>query len=123
MCINFEEVEFVKSQLDYSDGVKHHDKHHSCKTVVPKLLAERERLYEWVLAMFKDEVHGRKCSYKDGLDLIPTLKCKITNPVSTDDNLDGLDECIISMFGESDELENTVIEIHDDYTNIPEVIS
>ena len=70
--------------------------------------------------MFKNEVHGRHCSYKDGLDLIPTLESKIIIPVSTNNNLDRSDECIISMFGESDELENTELEIHNDYTNIPE---
>ena len=120
MCINFEEVQFVKSQLDYGDGVKHKDKYHSLKTVVPKLVAERQRLYEWVLAMFLKEVPGRKCSFKDGFDLIPGLRSNITVPVTPNNNIDGLDECIISMFGESDELENTELQIHDDYNNIPE---
>ena len=112
-------MEFVKSRLDYSDGVKHNERHHSCKQVVPKLLAERERFYEWVLAMFEKEIQGKKCSYKDGVDLIQGLKSKISIPVNTDNNYYGLNECIISMFGESDKLENTELEIHNNYTNIP----
>ena len=100
--------------------MKHNDKHHSSKTVVPKLIAERQRLYEWVLAMFLQEVPGRKCSFKDSIDLIPGLKSNITAPVCPKTNIDGLDECIISMFGESEELENTELQIHDHYTNIPE---
>ena len=70
--------------------------------------------------MFLKEVPGRKCCYKDGVNSIPGLKSNITAPVTTNANIDGLDECITSMFGESDELENTELEIHDDYTNIPD---
>lgn len=33
---------------------------------------------------------------------------------------DALDDCIIQMFGEEEELENTDISIPDDYTNIPD---
>ena len=32
---------------------------------------------------------------------------------------DVLDDCIIQIFGEEEELENTEITIHDDHTNIP----
>ena len=70
--------------------------------------------------MFLKEVPGRKCSFKDGLDLIPGLKSNIAAPVTSNNNIDGLDKCIISMFGERDELENKELQIHDDYTNIPE---
>ena len=48
------------------------------------------------------------------------LKSKIIIPVNTNNNYNGLDDCIISMFGDSDELENTELEIHDGYTHIPE---
>ena len=105
MCIDFEEVEFEKSQLDYGDGVKHNDTHHSCKTVVPKLIAGRERLYKWVLAMFKEYIPGRECSYKYRVELISELRSKIKIPVNTSNNYYRLDECIISMFGDSYEVE------------------
>ena len=45
MCITFEEIEFVKTQLDYGEEVQHNDEHHSCKKNVPKLLAEKGRGY------------------------------------------------------------------------------
>ena len=35
---------------------------------------------------------------------------------------DVLDNCIIDMFGETEELENTELSIHDDYTGIPGII-
>ena len=69
-----------------------------------------------IVALFFDRRHR----VKDGFDLIPGLRSNITVPVTPNNNIDGLDECIISMFGESDELENTELQIHDDYTNIPE---
>ena len=80
----------------------------------------RERLYEWVIAMFNGEVRGQKCSYKDGVELISGLKSKLNVVVSTHNNNGALDDCIISIFGDSEEFKETVIEIHDDYTNIPE---
>ena len=43
MCIKFEEVEFVKIQFDYSNSVKDNDSHHSCKSLVPRLVTEREQ--------------------------------------------------------------------------------
>lgn len=120
MCINFEYVEFVKSQLEYSAGLKHNVKHYSCKQIVPTLLSKRERSYKCVLAIFEKEVEDRKCCYKDGIDMKQGMKSKLPIPVNTNNNYDGLDKYIISMFGESDEQENTELEIHGDYKNIPE---
>ena len=52
-------------------------------------------------------------------NIIRTLTTKLVSSETLDKN-DGLDECIIEMFGEGEELENTDIRIHDDYTNIPD---
>ena len=70
MCINFKESEFVKKQLDYSDGVHKKSTHQSTKTISPKKTREYKRLYEFMIAMFKDEVAGRNCCTKDGMDYI-----------------------------------------------------
>ena len=69
--------------------------------------------------MFNEELVNRACIPKDGFALIKTLKTKLVSNETVDRN-DALDECIIEMFGEGDELENTDISIHDDYTNIPD---
>ena len=44
MCINFEESEFVKKQLNYTNGVNHNFTHRSTKTISPKKTLECERL-------------------------------------------------------------------------------
>ena len=69
--------------------------------------------------MFKEEIPKRECITKDGYELIKTLKKKLVFNVVVEQN-DALDDCIIQMFGEEEELENTEISIHDDYTNIPD---
>ena len=119
MCINFEEVEFTKNKLVYGTGVVSKPQHHSTKTTTPKKVIEKRRLYEWIIAMFNEEVSNRACIPKDGFDIIRTLKTKLVSSEILDKN-DALDECIIEMFGEGEELENTDITIHDDYTNIPD---
>ena len=119
MCINFEESEFVKKQLDYSDGIKHKTYHRSTKTISPKKTRERERLYEFILAMFKEEISGRKCCPKDANELILKLETTLVKE-SIPKETDALDDCIMDMFGESEDLENTELSIHDDYTGIPD---
>ena len=119
MCINFEEVEFTKNKLMYGTGVKSKPLHHSTKTTTPKKVIEKQRLYEWIVAMFNKEVPNRICISKDGFALIKRLKTKLVSNDTSDKN-DGLDECIIEMFGEGEESENTDITIHDDYNNIPD---
>ena len=119
MCINFEESEFVKSELDYTDGVKSKYTHRSTKTTIPKKTLEKQRLYEWVILMFKDEITKRVCLRKDGFEVIKQLQTSITLPDTASKN-DALDDVITEMFNETEELENTVLEIHDDYTSIPD---
>lgn len=53
--------------------------------------------------------------------MIQGLKYEITIPGNTNNNYTRLDECIILVFGESNELDNTEIEIHDNYINIREI--
>ena len=69
--------------------------------------------------MFKDEVTKRVCLRKDGFEVIKELKTSITLPDSAATN-DALDDVITEMFNETKELEKIVLEIHDDYTSIPE---
>ena len=65
--------------------------------------------------MFRDGVPNRKYAVQDGYDLIKKTKTIFLSADSVNIN-DDLDECIIEIFGNSDELENTKMEIHDNYT-------
>ena len=69
--------------------------------------------------MFKDEISGRKCCPKDANELIMNLKTTLVKD-SIPKETDALSDCITSMFGETEELENTELCIHDDYTGIPD---
>ena len=119
MCINFEEVEFTKNNNWTGAGVTSKPLHRSKKTVTPRKVLEKERLYEWVIAMFNEEVPNRACVTKDGYAIIKTLKIKLVSN-DTNEKIDGLDNCIGEMFNEREEAENTILTIHDDYTNIPD---
>lgn len=48
MCVNFEESEYVKGGLDYSEmnKAKTINIHRSTKTVVPAAVLEKDRMYE-----------------------------------------------------------------------------
>ena len=122
MCINFEESEFVKKQLDYSDSGTKKNTHRSNKTISPKKTREKERLYEFIVAMFKTEVNGRKCYQKDANSIIKTLVTTLIDERITKET-DALDDTIADIFGETVELENTSITIHDDYTGIPDRVA
>ena len=67
---------------------------------------ERERLYEFIVAIFKEEVTGRKCYSKYGNAIIKTLVTTILDG-SISKEIDALDDCIMDMFGETEELDNT----------------
>ena len=67
--------------------------------------------------MFKREIPKRAYIPKDGYELIKKFKTKMVCDEVVEQN-DSLDECIIEMFGDGEELQNTVISIYDDYTNI-----
>ena len=69
--------------------------------------------------MFKDEVPKRVCLRKDGFELIKQLKTSISL-VDSQPNNDALDNIIMEMFNETEKLENTVLEIHNNYTDIPD---
>ena len=69
--------------------------------------------------MFKDYISNRVCLRKDGYEMIKGLKTSISLPTVQPNN-DALDNIIMEMFNETEELENTVLEIHDDYTGIPD---
>ena len=79
-------------------------------------------LYEFMILMFKDEVAGRNCCPKDGMDYITKLRTTLVNDDCVMKNTDALDNFILDMFGETDELENTELTIHDDYTGIPDTL-
>ena len=72
-----------------------------------------------VLLMFKEEITKKVCLRKDGFEVIKQLQTSITLPDTASKN-DALDDVITEMFNETEELENTVLEIHDDYTSIPD---
>ena len=76
-------------------------------------------MYEFIIAMFKDEISGRKCCPKDANEIIINLTTTLVKE-SIPKDTDALHDCITSMFGETEELENTELCIHDDYTGIPD---
>ena len=84
MCVNHEETEYVKSTLDYSDieNVKKNEFHRSKRGVVPIKTLEKTRLYEWCIAIFKDDIPGREFKIEDGYTAINFLK-KNLNKVLT----------------------------------------
>ena len=61
MCVNYEESEYVKGSLDYSDlnNPTEIKVHRSNKTTVPTKTVEKVRLYKWCLVIFKDKVITR----------------------------------------------------------------
>ena len=67
MCVNYEESEYVKGSLDYSDlnNTSENKIRRSNKTTVPTKTVEKIRLYKWCLLMFKDEFPNRECIIKD----------------------------------------------------------
>ena len=106
MCVNYEESEYIKGSLDYSDlnNPKEIQTHRSSKTTVPTKTIEKVRLYEWCLAMFKDEVSNRECLIKDGFTIIDELKTKIDRSQNVRKN-DDLELTMNAIFRESDETE------------------
>ena len=72
--------------------------------------------------MFKEEVTGRKCFPKDGNEIIKTLVTTLVDDRVSKET-DALDDCIMDMFGEIEELQNTKLTIHDDYTVIPDIVT
>ena len=69
--------------------------------------------------MFRYNVPGRKCKKQDGDAIIAELAVPLKKDTTTTET-DALETCINDMFGDSNELENTELEIHDDYTGIPD---
>ena len=70
-------------------------------------------MYEFIVAMFKGEVNGRKCFQKDANSIIKALVTTLIDERITKET-DALDDCIMEIFGETVELENTSLTIHDD---------
>lgn len=130
MCVNFEESEYVKSHLDYSDKKvgKTTTIHRSTKGVEPNKLAERQRLYEWCILMFNVEIDNRECLVIDGYTLIKELKCKLKR-ATKEKPPDELEECITNMFpnsadntadndGSDDVIDGETVQvIYDDYNS------
>ena len=102
MCVNHEETEYVKSTLYYSDidNVKSNAFHRSKRGVVPIKTIEKTRLYEWCIAIFKDDIHGRKINIKDGYTAINSLKTKFKQVVNTE-TTDPLESYINDMLNKT----------------------
>ena len=92
--------------------------HRSAKTIIPKNTLEYDRLYKLIIAMCKDKVVGRKCTPKDGMDYKSKLRTALINDNCVLTNIYDLKNCIQDMFGKTNELENTELTIHNDYTGI-----
>ena len=126
MCVNFEESEFIKGHLDYSDKKvgERTTIHRSSKGVEPNKLLEKERLYEWCILMFESEIDHRECLVVDGYNTIKELKCTLKR-ATQEEKLDELETCITSMFGGidmdcdlniSNNSDDVIQVINDDYT-------
>ena len=106
MCLNYEEPEYVKGSLDYSDITNPTEiqSHRSSKTTVPTKTIEKVRLYKWCLAMFKDEVSNREYLIKYGYTIIDKLTTKIDLSRTVKNNED-LETTMNAIFRDSDETE------------------
>ena len=123
MCVNFEESEYIKGQLDYSDidTAKTKTIHRSSKAVVPAARIEKERIYEWCALMFSKEVPNRVFIVLDGYDSMKQLKVKLRIS-SQKPTADELENCINGIFNNAEDGEEVsevddgeIIElIHDD---------
>ena len=51
------------------------------------------------------------------MELIANLKTKLSQTGNMNKN-DALDDCMMAIYGDSDELENIELELYDNYTNI-----
>ena len=100
MCVNFEESEYVKIHLNYSNKKlgKTTTIHRSTKGVEPNKLLERERLYEWCILIFNVEIDNRECLVIDGYNIIKELTCKLKR-AAKESTQDELEACITSIFG------------------------
>ena len=126
MCVNFEETEYVKGNLDYTDLSKPRSKnnHQSTKTIEPKKTTERIRLYGWCLLMFQNDVPNRMCLVSDGYQVIKELKSKLKAPVKVNVS-DDLEKCINTIFGNGDlvnNVNNDNIDDEDGVANDSEIV-
>ena len=76
MCVNFEQFEYAKGNLDYNDinEAKPKTIHRSTKTVVPAALVEKQRMYKWCVLIFHIEVANRVFLASDGYIAMIQLK-------------------------------------------------
>ena len=70
--------------------------------------------------IFNEEVSKRVYLRKLGLKIIKQLKTEILVADTSNTN-DALDDTILEMFNEIEELKNTELKIHDNYTDIPDI--
>ena len=100
MCFNFEESEYVKINLDYTDTNEAKLKaiNRTSNIVEPSKLMEREGLYKWCIIMFNNEIPNRECIVVDGYTIMKELKCKLKWAVK-ETKLDKLEDFITSIFG------------------------
>lgn len=76
-------------------------------------------MYEFFIGMFMYNIPGRKCKKRDGDKIIAELTVSLKKDEAPKET-DGLESVINDMFDDCTELENTRLEIHDDYTGIPD---
>ena len=120
MCVNYEESEYVKGSLDYSDlnNPSEIKIYRSNKTIVPTKIIEKIRLYEWCLLIFKDELPSRECIIKYGYTIIDLLTTKIDQSEIVNNN-DNLETTMNTIFHDTDDTEREpegIEVITDDYT-------
>ena len=115
MCVNHEETEYAKSTLYYSDididNVNSNTFHRSKRGVILIKTIEKTRLYEWCIAIFKDDIPGREFNIKDGYTAINSLKTKFKQVFNTE-TTDPLESCINDMLNKT-EVDDNNTEIND----------
>lgn len=77
--VRFQEQEYCKAHLDFTDGVVKYDykKHKYTSTVEPRKIKEMVRLYEWMVLMFGEDIFGRVWSNKDAQRCMDSLTTQI----------------------------------------------
>ena len=103
ICVNHEEVEYIKSSLDYYDinNVSSTYSHHSKRAAVPEKIIEKTRPYKWCVAMFK-YIPGRDCIVKDRYTTINRVKTLLKEG-KHNTTTDPLEPCVNNILNDTED--------------------
>lgn len=124
-CNNFEMQSFIKNRFECDEVNKPQRKYNisqTTKTIEPRAVIEKKRIYEWSIRMFDIEVANRTMSQNESHSIIDDLSTPLkAKPTLLDNNVDVLEECIDNIFY-NNKVDDDEEEDVDSMTNGNEVI-